>query len=365
MDETGKAKGSNALAKPSLRLILGVSLAIAARVLVILFLSPTTDVYYYDTQAAQALLSGMNPYGHTFVGIPPSLITPGATNVFAYLPLTALYLIPFQLLGDVRIGFILADIGVALSLYLAGGKRELASLVYLLVPFTIVFSTIYLNNALISILFLSLFFYFEQEGRPLLSASSLGLSLAAIQFTWIVFPLLAFHLIKGGRFKHLALALVIAALATLPLALLDLNDFLSDTIFFQFSRPVLQVITLSGPIAFDLVSLLYINVNLSLNGLLLTLLGFTLPIWLRAGALLVLLPFFIRMVKNPSRLPYASGCYLLLSMFVLPNEFFLPYFEMPFFLLLAYYSRSFSQLRPTQALIQGKGVSPPHSVNAR
>ena len=80
-------------------------MAVAARLVLILLVPPTTDVYYYDAQAAEALIAGSSPYAHTFTGIPPRLVTPGAANVFAYLPFTALYLVPFRLLGDVRFGF--------------------------------------------------------------------------------------------------------------------------------------------------------------------------------------------------------------------------------------------------------------------
>jgi hypothetical protein len=72
-------------------LALSVRLAVAASV------PPASDVYYYLTQAVQALLGGMNPYDHAYVGIPPLLVTPGAGHVLAYLPFTVLYLVPFYI----------------------------------------------------------------------------------------------------------------------------------------------------------------------------------------------------------------------------------------------------------------------------
>ena len=59
-----------------------VLLAVVARLVLILLVPPTTDVYYYDTQAAEALIAGSSPYAHTFTGIPPRLVTPGAASVF-------------------------------------------------------------------------------------------------------------------------------------------------------------------------------------------------------------------------------------------------------------------------------------------
>jgi len=306
-----------------------------------LLVAPTTDVFYYDSQAAGALLSGSNPYTHTYSGIPARLATPGASSVFAYLPLTAFYLIPSHLLGDVRIGLVFADVIIALTLYHSSRERGLsAMLLYLFAPFTIVFSTIYINNTLVSILFFALFYNFELRGRPLLSSLFLGLSLAAIQVAWVLLPILAFYFLRQRRFTHIAAVLGTAILATLPLAIIDINAFLFDTLFFQFSRPVLGLITTTGPVGFTLDSLLNVNLNLGLNGLMLTFAGFTLPVWLRVGILLLILPLFLRGMSEIHELLRASGLFLLVSLFVLPNDFFLPYVEMPFFILLAYWSIS-------------------------
>jgi len=299
--------------------------------------SPTTDVYYYDTQAAEALLAGSSPYAHTFTGIPARLVTPGATNVFAYLPLTALYLVPFRLLGDVRIGLVLADLLIALTFYLSTEKRGVAiAEVYLFTPFVVVFSTIYINNALISMLFLALFFYFERRGGRHLAPVCLGLSLASIQFAWLVLPVILYYQSREREFREIIIELATASLVILPFALLDFNSFVYQTISFQFSRPVLQVITITGPIDLSLGSLLNVNLNLSLNGFLLTLAGFTLPLWSRAAALAVLLPFVLRRVKDLSSMTCASGVFLLVTLFVLPSNFFSPYIELPFFIFLTF-----------------------------
>jgi len=332
---------------PSRNFLLAVVIAILLRLALIFSIAPTTDVYYYDTQAAEVLLGGSSPYLHVFTGIPPRLLTTGASNVFAYFPFTAIFLVPFRVLGDVRLGFLLADLGVAFTLYYTRQRwSELSSLIYLYVPFTAVFSTIYLNNTLISIFFLALFFYFEKGGRVLLAATSLGLSLAAIQVVWIIFPLVVFYLLKANRLKELVIAILVATLLITPLALSDLNAFLFETLSFQFSRPVLSVVTLTGPLGWAFDSLLNINLNLSLNGFLLTMTGVALPLWLRTGALLSALPFFFKRTRGLSDLAYASGTFLLLSLFVLPNNFFLPYLEMPFFLLLAHFSKSFRDKQP-------------------
>ena len=314
-----------------------VLLAVAARLVFILLVSPTTDVYYYDTQAAEALLSGTSPYAHTFTGIPARLLTPGATNVFSYLPFTALYLVPFRLLGDVRIGFVIADLLIALTLYLsAEGRRMTIAGVYLFAPFVVVFSTIYINNAIVSMLFLALFFYFERKGGRLLAPFCLGLSLASIQFAWLILPVILYYQSKEKKFRDIVIELATVVLVMLPFAILDFNSFFYETISFQFSRPVLGVITITGPIGLSLGALLNINLNLSLNGFLLTLAGFTLPLWSRVVALAVFLPFVLKRVKDLSSMAYASGVFLLVTLFVLPSNFFLPYIELPFFIFLAF-----------------------------
>jgi uncharacterized membrane protein len=316
-----------------------VVLAVAARLVFVLLISPTTDVYYYDTQAAETLLAGASPYAHTFTGIPPRLLTPGAENVFSYLPFTALYMVPFRLLGDVRIGFVLADLLIALTLYQSTEKRRTTIAgVYLFAPFVVVFSTIYINNAIVSMLFLALFFYFEGRGRRLLPPALLGLSLASIQVAWLILPVILYYQSRERKFREIVIELATASLVMLPFALLDFNSFFYETISFQFSRPVLEVITITGPIDLSLGSLLNVNLNLSLNGFLLTLAGFTLPLWSRVAALAVVLPFVLRRVKDLSSATYACGVFLLVTLFVLPSDFFLPYLELPFFIFLAYFT---------------------------
>jgi hypothetical protein len=316
-----------------------ILVAVAARLLLVVLVPPTTDVYYYDTQAAEALIAGSSPYAHTFTGIPSRLVTPGAENVFSYLPFTALYLVPFRLLGDVRLGLILADILIALTLYLSAEKRGMAIAgVYLFTPFVVVFSTIYINNAVISMLFLALFFYFEKKGGQLLAPLCLGLSLASIQVVWLILPVILYYQSRERKFRDILIELATAFLVILPFALLDFNSLFYETVSFQFSRPVLEVVTITGPIDLSLGALLNLNLNLSLNGFLLTLSGLTLPLWSRAGALAVVLPLVLRRVKDLSTMAYCAGVFLLVALFVLPSDFFLPYIELPFFLFLRYFT---------------------------
>ncbi len=310
-----------------------LALAIGIRLLLIAFLAPGSDVYYYDLQAAQALLSGANPYTHTFTGVPPSLLTPGAEKVFAYLPFTAIYLVPFYALGDVRLGFLAADLIVGIALYKLGGRwSPLSSLSFLLLPSTIIFSTVYINNSLVSMAFLALFTLFEKQGNRLASSVSLGISLASIQLVWVMFPLLAYYFLRNGRARDLVLSLSVTAIITLPFALWSFPDLIRETFLFQFARPTLTFLTQTGPLGF--------NLNPSLSGILVTLTGIVLPFYVKIGAMLIVLPFLIRKARDLRGLLSFGGIYLLISVFVLPNNFFWDYTELPFLVLLAHLSLS-------------------------
>lgn len=298
------------------------ALAVIIRFVVILLLDPGTDVYYYDMQAAKAILNGEDPYGHLYSNIPDQLITPGADRVFAYLPFTALYLIPFYLLGDVRYGFLLADVIIAVSLYLFGGRYcRLASLVFLLLPFTLILSTLYLNNSIIAIAFLSIFLLLEMKGKRYLHSIFLGLALASIQFTWLIFPFLSYYLISRGKLKAVLLSLAVAASLILPFVIIGVNDFLYDTLFFQLSRKTLELVSKTGPLNY--------NLNPSINGVLITFAGFALPFPLRAVSVALLLIYFILRTNSYRALLFNSATFLIISLFILPNNFFWSYIELP------------------------------------
>jgi len=182
-----------------------------------LFLPPMTDVFYFDREAAGTLVAGANPYSHTFTSVPASLATPGASGVFAYLPSTLLYLVPFYLMGDIRLGFVLADVVVGLLLSMQGGRWSLlAAAVYLMIPFTVVLSTIYLNNLLVAALFFSIFAALERRGRTTAGSVSLGFAMAASQLAWLVLPFAAYWYVRSGRRTSLLVMTLAAAVLVVP-----------------------------------------------------------------------------------------------------------------------------------------------------
>jgi hypothetical protein len=317
------------------RLVLSiVALGTAIRSAVMLLVRPLTDVYYYDTEAAKSVVLGLNPYGHYYGNLPAGILTtPGAANVFTYLPFTALFFVPFYLAGDVRLGLIFADAVIGLSLAWASYKRSvLAPSVYLLFPFTIILSTVFLNNTVVSILFISLFFALERRGKPLLAASCFGIALASIQFSWFIFPFVAYYYLRDRRWKEPLVIVAVAATIIAPYLLANPSAFIFDTISFQFVRPTVAVVSYLGPLGY--------YVNLALNAFLLSAFQFSLPLYARVGAVLTLLPVFLYKAKGSRRLAFYSAVYFLLSVFVLSNDFFISYTELPLVLLLFYSATS-------------------------
>jgi hypothetical protein len=292
------------------------------RAIIMFFLPPVTDVFYFDKEAAQTLLAGANPYYHTFTTIPASMETPGAAGVFAYLPFTLLYMVPFYLMGDIRLGFVLADVVIGLLLSLQGGKWcLLASVFYLMIPFTIVLSTIYVNNLLVAALFLSVFAALEKRGRTTAGSVSLGVAMATNQLTWLVIPFAAYWYLKSGRRTSLVVMLLVAVVIIAPFLAWSPSGFLYSTLAFQFSRPALALVSKASPLGY--------NVNPSLDEVFLFFFHVGVPALLRIALTLVLLPLFLAGMKGFRNFALRSSLFATVAIFVLPNDFFWSYAELP------------------------------------
>jgi hypothetical protein len=306
-----------------------LALGFALRLLFISLLTPSSDVFYYDKEAASTLLAGMSPYGHQYLQIPAVLRTPGADRVFAYLPFTAIFLVPFYLVGEVRLAFVTADMIVALAIFSIKGRWSLiCSAVYLLVPFTIIFSTFFINNGLIAIAFLSFFALCEIQGKPTLGATGVGLALASIQFTLVAIPFILYHYIRWKRWKEIAVFLGVSSLIISPFLVASPSTFLYDTVWFQFARPSMPIISNAGPFSF--------NINLTLNSVAQALFGSGIPLIIRLLLVLLILPFFLRKSGTIGKMFLYTGVYILLVIFILPNDFFTAYVELPFVFFLLY-----------------------------
>lgn len=292
-------------------------------------LPPLLDVYYYDSQAVQALLAGQNPYVHAYTGIPAWLATPGASNVFAYLPAVILFLLPFGAVWDIRLGLVAADLVVALSIFWLGGREgRRASLLFFLLPFDLLFSTSYPNNTLVAMCFLGLAALLEVRGRLSLSAGALGVSLAGSQFIWVVYPLFVYHYFRKHRRREILTSLAAAAAIILPFAVWDPGSFVFDTIVFEFIRPPQHLLT---PMPFGF------NVNPTLEGLAFTLFGVGIPLYLRAAVEAGALAVATWRSRNLGSVFFNATWFLVLSLWLLPADFSPWYLELPFQTLLTWF----------------------------
>ena len=304
--------------------------AVAGRAVVAMGIPPQSDVYYYLAQATSVFLSGGNPYVHTYTGIPTNLLTPGAAQIFAYLPMSFLYLVPFFLAGDVRLGMVAADLIIGTCLFLYGGRwRFGAALVYLFLPFTILFSTVYLNTTAIAMAFIALFLLAESRGRGRLGAVLLGLAIATVQFAWLMLPGLLVYYYRTRRWLEPLIVLATAAVIMLPFLAFSGSSFLGETLTFQFGRPVIPIFVTGGPVGFML--------NPSMNAFSLAIFGATVPVYLKVAVELLLVALFLR-VSDLSTLTRNSAILVTISAVVLPDDFFWSYLELPFMLLLFWLS---------------------------
>ncbi|MDV3294069.1 MAG: hypothetical protein LYZ70_07340 [Nitrososphaerales archaeon] len=312
--------------------------ALAARLLMAWLLPPLLDVYYYDTQAAQAILRGIDPYGFNFVAIPAWLATPGASNVFVYLPGVVLFLAPFASVWDIRLGLIAADLLVAWGIYAIGGNRaRTATLVYLLLPFTPLFSTSYPNNTLVAMAFLGPSVVFWLRGRNVYASILFGVALASSQFTWLLYPIFAIWSLRSGRFRYALSSAVVAFALTLPFLLSNWSTFINDTLFFEFSRTPRTIISAA---AFGL------NVNPTLNGITTSLFGASVPFVVRGLATLAALVYALSKSKELSGVLLNGSWFILLAIFLLPNVFSWWYLELPFQLLLMWFVLPRARMTP-------------------
>jgi hypothetical protein len=289
------------------------------------------DVYYYDTQAANALLSGSNPYGHNYT-VQAGLATQGAGNVFAYLPGVVEFLVPFGAAGDVRLGLVACDVLVAIALYsLKGRWAGPTAAVYLLLPTSVLFSTWYPNDTLVGMALLGLALATCSRGRYGISAAFTGLSLASSQFVWLYYPFVLLAELRARRFKETILGLLVALAAVGPFLLWNPAAFLSDTIYFEFARPVLGLLTL-GPLG--------VNLNPTLSGLMMTLFGASVPLIVKAGIVSAVLIPLLWKASTPQKVLLNGSFFLMIAVLVLPNDFFWVYLELPLMTLMVWFLSS-------------------------
>jgi uncharacterized membrane protein len=317
-----------------LTLILGAAL----RIVLILLVAPITDGYYFTTESARHLPSLVNPYNHTFTDIPANLLTKGSEQAFAYLPLVAVYSTAFQLLlGDIRYGLTVADLIIAYSIHQINKNNRgqstrratLLSAVYLLSPLTILWTSWTGVNTCIGVAFLMLSLTFLYEDREKWAGVSFGLSLAALQLSWILVPTLFVHSLHRGRdrARHFILYAVVACAAVmLPFLIPSPRDMISDVLVFHLARDTTPL--------FKMVTFPNAEINISLNAVLNALHIATLPLYAK---ILILAPALVLALRRSNTLENTIRGSLVFStifLFVLPNNLLINYLLLPIPLLL-------------------------------
>jgi len=266
------------------------------------------DVYYVDKDAAGIVLDLKNPYSQ---GLP---VHNYILNQFPYLPMAAIYYVPFYIMGDIRFGNIFADILIMFSVYWIAksvnrGAAFFAPLAYALLPFSIWLTIVAATNIMVGASFLAVSTAALLKKKYVIATLFLGLALATNQLIIVTLPLLSFYFWRKRKFSYFWGSLLLSAGIILPFFIANPFRFIYNVILFQFERSS----QIDGPFSlYNLVSMTtgqaiatWIRVSLFLAAVLIGL------IWLRH--------------KTFALVPLMGGL-LLLGAFILPVNGFWNYF---------------------------------------
>ena len=265
------------------------------------------DVYYVDNQSAKLILEFKSPYLH-------EPVVNGYGYMFVYLPMVALYYVPFYLLGDIRIGNIVADVLIMLSVYwiaksINRGAAFFAPLTYALFPLSILLTSINVTNFMIGTSFLALSTASLMKKKYSIAAVFLGLALATNQMVVVALPLLIYKFWKEHKFSCFFGSVILAAGIILPFFITEPKAFVYNVFLFQFARQ------LQGNGTFSL----YSAVN--------SIVGISIASWIRAAIFVIIVVIAVMWLRRKPFLlvPLLAGL-LLLGAFILPVNGFLNYF---------------------------------------
>lgn len=306
-------------------------IAIGVRVIPILLISPITDGYYFTTESISCVLSLENPYNHTFSAIPSSLLTKGSESIFAYLPFVTIFSTPFYLIGDIRYGFTLSDILIGFAIYRINLKSHshkaiLLSSIYLFFPFTIGWTVWAGVNTNIGVAFLMLSVMFMQDHRGLEAGTCFGLSLAALQLSWIVMPFLFYYFFKNGLKRFFLYSIAVCGMIMIPFFAAGINDMVYDVLLFHLTRQTAPVFIMN--------SFPHAEINVSINGFLHTFLGFEIPLYVKAFILLPTIFILLRKSTDFRKTVFNALIFSIIFLFILPNNLLINYLVLPLSLLL-------------------------------
>jgi hypothetical protein len=209
---------------------------------------PGIDVFMMQQLGSQDILKGENPYTSLYPNIyaahlnfyPPGMAEGNRLTVgFGYPPLSLLMAAPGYLVaGDVRYMHLLAMIAAAAAMALArpGLLAALAGALFLFTPRTFFVLRESWTDPFVVVLLAAT--VLAACRRPALTPVAFGLLLAVKPYTVLFVPLL-FLLVPGWRvaLRTLALAGVVAAAVTVPMAFWSWGPFYESVLGVQFKIP--------------------------------------------------------------------------------------------------------------------------------
>lgn len=225
-----------------------------------------SDVYWATSQGVSFLLHGMNPYTHVPTWVYEHQASAANYPTYTYFPGSLFAEIPFYLLGNVRIGLVLADLATALLIYLLARQylgiwaaRSLTTFWLLFMPgFQVALQLAILDFFLVFWIALAVLLY--TRGRIVGSALATAMVMATKQYGFIfaipwsillVRPLVLYLRARwhaGDRDWRAVRALprrlwlppaagvVLAVLVIAPLALLSPQAFIDSTFFHHANK---------------------------------------------------------------------------------------------------------------------------------
>jgi hypothetical protein len=239
--------------------------------------APGVDVYTFQRDACDALLHGVNPYSITFADMydgrlpvyGPGISENGRLNFgYPYLPLSLFLAIPGHLLGDFRYAQLFAlTLAGALIAYARPGDRPNQNLAHPHTPgqseapplipagrcVTAAALLLFTPRSFFiieagwtepfAILMLAATVYAAcRRGRrwEIACAIAFGFLLASKQYLVLALPLILLLPsveLRGRRTSMLGIALLTAAVISLPLVLWNIGDFLHSAVMLQFHQP--------------------------------------------------------------------------------------------------------------------------------
>jgi hypothetical protein len=227
---------------------IGLLLSVTVTVAVALSHARQGDVYMFVSEGSKALLSGENPYSHTY----PNVYTPeesaryyGAGVVlgdhlaygFPYLPASLLMAMPGYLVGDVRLAgfFAIAVIAAALAIMRRGVAGRAVAVTLLCGPTTVMVAlSSWTELGQIALIAAALLAFSRR--RLFLAAVLLGWVFATKQYAVVTIPALLL-LRNHFRWRHWSVLLASFLLVILPFWLTAPEDFTRSVVDFHLAQP--------------------------------------------------------------------------------------------------------------------------------